>query len=92
MEGLRVTKLARDPRGFWTANVSLNGKTLRVDNSSGAWVAPEGKGCALDARRGWHVLPDVARVLQQKVRRLERQESKGPREPRADATVEPQTE
>lgn len=76
---LRVTKLAQHEEGYWSANVSVNGTTVRVDNSAGAWVAPEGKGSALEARSGRHVLSPVARVLQAKVRREERRNSRDPR-------------
>jgi hypothetical protein len=86
IDGLRVTKLTQHEEGYWSANVSLNGTTVRVDNSTGAWAAPEGKGCALDARAGRHVLPPVALVLQRKVRREEKRQNgrdparTGPRE------------
>jgi hypothetical protein len=35
---VRITKLEPDPRGFWTANVTAEGVTVRVDNSLGSWT------------------------------------------------------
>lgn len=74
--GLRVTQLRRDPTGgYWTARVSLDGTTIDVDRCDGSWMASvrRAPGHRTFVRR--EVLPFVAAVLQDRVRRLERQET-----------------
>lgn len=67
---LTVTKLERNPDGYWQARVSTNGETIPVHRKFGAWYA--------DVRdKPGHlqgVLPWVATVLAEKVRLLERRE------------------
>jgi hypothetical protein len=71
---LRVTKLQRDPEGFWTARLSLGGVTRYCDLRYGSWQTLIGAG--RNATR--HVvLPEYATVLQQHVRRAERRERNG---------------
>lgn len=62
-----ITNLARHPHGYWTAQLADSGHTIDVDTRSGSWqTAPD------DAHRTREVLPHVAAVLQERVRRLER--------------------
>lgn len=35
-----ITKVERDPRGFWTARVTADGETITVDNRIGPWTTP----------------------------------------------------
>lgn len=34
-----VSDFEQDPRGFWTATLTINGKEIRVDNATGSWSA-----------------------------------------------------
>lgn len=69
----RITNLARHPHGYWTAQLVGNGQAIEVDTRSGSWqTAPD------DAHRTREVLPHVAAVLQDRVRRLERQAARSP--------------
>lgn len=62
--GLRVTKLTRE-KGYWEANVSLNGETVHASCEFGSWQVV--------SRHGRRFLsPAAAAVLQQKVWRVER--------------------
>lgn len=63
-----ITCVRREPlEGFWTAHVTAGGETVHVDRRYGSWHAVRG------TRRA-EVLPHVAAALQQRVRRLERNE------------------
>lgn len=37
---ITITKFERDPRGFYTARVTAEGETIRVDNRIGPWTTP----------------------------------------------------
>lgn len=71
---LTITKLRRDPvHGYWTARITgADGVTVDVDRSAGSWLYP------VQGEPGFfRELPrDVCRALQEKVRRLERAESR----------------
>lgn len=71
----RVTKLDRAPGGYWTANVTANGRTVHVDRSSGSWIAP-GRKRPAKGNGGQVVAPEVAAELQDRVRRIERREAR----------------
>jgi hypothetical protein len=64
----RVTKLAQNPDGYWTANVSLNGQTVSVDDRDGSWLANVRPfpGARSFVRR--EVLPEIAALLQARKR------------------------
>lgn len=65
-----ITCVRRDPdRGYWTAHVVVDGRVHHVDRRYGSWHV-----VTRTARR--EVLPDVARALQDRVRPLERAESR----------------
>jgi hypothetical protein len=71
-----ITKVERHEDGYWTARVTANGDTIRVDNKWGSWQAtvPEVVNGARVTRR--HVvLPQVAVELQRKVKLAERREA-----------------
>lgn len=56
-----------DRRPFWTADLVAGSERLHVHTRHGSW-------CAEVNGRLRHLLPDVARRLQEKVRPLERKE------------------
>jgi hypothetical protein len=74
MTDVRITKLARRD-DFFTANVSSNGTTVRVDNSLGSWTATVNQKAdpGLTQSRK-EVNPLIARVLQKRLRSLLRGE------------------
>ena len=65
---LRITKVARQPEGHWTANVSCDGSTTAVHNRYGAWATNADP----DTGRFSHVPYPVAVKLQAKLPRQER--------------------
>lgn len=67
---MRVTKLERAEHGEWEANVTLGGDTRHVSREHGSWQALVG-----GTQRDIH--PDIARELQDRVRREERRERRG---------------
>jgi hypothetical protein len=70
---MTITKLQQDPRGFWTANVTADGETVKVDNRIGLWSAPRDPRAdngARDVVRG-EVVPEVAKRLRERVRAAE---------------------
>jgi hypothetical protein len=73
MEGIRITKLQRDPEGgFWTANVSNGDRTLPVHHKFGSWMTwPNKEGIFQD------VHPLIAAELTAKMRREEKREKNG---------------
>lgn len=68
-----VTKLD-DTDGYWSARVSVNGDTLSVDRRYGSWqaVIRDGPRTRTFHRRDVH--PQLAALLQQKVRPREHQQ------------------
>jgi hypothetical protein len=72
MSGLRITCVRRvegdAAKGYWTARVTVGGRTYDVDRRSGSWRRDH------PTREGWRIdLPaDIAAELQRKVRPLER--------------------
>lgn len=75
MTAVRITKLTRVD-DFFTANVSNNGMTVRVDNSVGSWTAttdPKASPGARTHRRD--VNPLIAKALQKRLRSLLRGET-----------------
>lgn len=78
MTAVRITKLERDERGFYTAHVTaVPGDTVRVDNRIGCWTLPVNPkadyGSNQITRR--EVLPEIARALWKRVRAHERGEA-----------------
>lgn len=74
MSGLIVTKFRRDDDGVLHARVSLNGRTVDVDNAAGSWLAS----VRIPRTRRFNrefVMPNVAAELQRRARRLERREA-----------------
>lgn len=75
MTAVRITKLTRVD-DFFTANVSNNGTTVRVDNSTGSWTATANPkadpGTRHQSRR--EVNPLIAKALQKRLRSLLRGE------------------
>lgn len=64
----RITNLARSPHGYWAAQLVGNGQAIDVDTRFGSWMTvPD------EAQRCREVLPHVAALLQERVRKLERQ-------------------
>lgn len=74
---ITITKLERDPRGFFTARVTAEGEAIVVDNRIGPWTAPVDP----DADHGSNkvtrreVLPEVAARLRDRVRAYQRGET-----------------
>lgn len=76
MTDVRITKLTRHEdvggKDFYTANVSANGTTLRVDNRLGSWTTtadPRANPGARNISRK-EVVSMIARKLQERLRRL----------------------
>lgn len=70
MTPVRITKLTR-VGDFFTANVSANGRTVRADNRLGSWTAttdPQADPAARNVRRR-EILPAVAKLLQERLRK-----------------------
>jgi len=67
---IRITKLQRDERGFFTANVTANGgDTVQVDNAIGCWTLPVDPDAELGARvERREILPWVVELLNSRVR------------------------
>lgn len=73
LEGLRITKLERDPTGsYWTARATLGGETVCVDCRWGSWQIVERVRGREVARRD--CVPALAAALQDRLRPLERRE------------------
>lgn len=72
MTGVRITKLQRhNGSEFFTANVTADGRTVRVDNATGSWTHttdPKADPGALNVHR--KEVPVIAPMLAQKLRRL----------------------
>jgi hypothetical protein len=70
MTRIRITKLQRDERGFFTANVTAEGAdTVRVDNAIGCWtlpVDPRAEPGARVVRR--EILPWVVKLLNDRIK------------------------
>lgn len=74
---MRITKLTRHEAGYWSANVSVDGETIAVDDRFGSWqTRPDAEG----ATKG--VLSWAAAELQERVTavRLEQTTDKKERE------------
>jgi hypothetical protein len=68
-----ITKLERDPLGFWTANVSDGTKTVKVDNLLRIWTTPRDPNA--DHADKWavrgEVVPEVGARLRARLRAAE---------------------
>jgi hypothetical protein len=66
---MRITLFRRHPQGFFQANLTVNGQTVRVDDRSGSW------GTVPDEDGRWReILPTYARALAEKRRLAEKHE------------------
>jgi flavin-dependent dehydrogenase len=76
MATLRITKVQHDERGFWTANVTVEGATVRVDNRLGSWTHTSDPKADPGSRKVHRreVLPWIAKRLADRVRRALRGE------------------
>jgi hypothetical protein len=74
MTRVTITKVERDPRGFWTAHVSDGETTITVDNRIGPWTAPHDPRADHGSNRvrRHEVMPEVATRLRARVRAAER--------------------
>jgi hypothetical protein len=74
---LRITKVQRHERGFFTANVTVAGEdTVRVDNAIGCWTIPRDASANPGDRNinRREILPQFAALLWKRVRAFERGE------------------
>lgn len=73
MTGVRITKLERhNGSEFFTANVTANGRTVRVDNTLGSWTHttdPKADPGSRNVHRQ-EVMTVIAQILQARLRRL----------------------
>lgn len=67
---IRITKLQRHERGFFTANVTANGgDSVQVDNAIGCWTLPVDPDAELGTRvERREVLPWVVELLNARVK------------------------
>ena len=73
IEGLRITKLERDPaHGFWRARATAGGRTVEVDCRYGSWQVVERHRGSEVGRR--FATPALAEALSARVRPLERRD------------------
>jgi hypothetical protein len=87
MTAVRITKVERDERGFWTAHVTPEGgDTVTVDNRIGCWTIPaEGHDHGSNKIRRREILPEIARRLWKRVKAAERGEAQD----ESDVTLTP---
>jgi hypothetical protein len=64
---LTITKLERDEKSFWKCNITTGGKTLLAHRKSGSWMLEDKDGLR-------ELLPEIAALVQEKVRPLEKKE------------------
>lgn len=73
MRDFTITKLERHPlEGYWQARVTADGNTIEVHRKHGSWIGERRIAPRSQTMQRFHVLPAVAAVLQEKVRRRER--------------------
>lgn len=77
MTRIRITKLERHERGFFSANVTADGgDTVRVDDSIGCWTLPVDPRVPLGARcERREILPHIAKSLIERTRKFLRGEA-----------------
>lgn len=78
MTAVRITKLERHERGFYTANVTAApGDTVRVDSRIGCWTLPVDPKADFSSNQinRREILPEIAKALHKRVEAFKRGEA-----------------